>query len=116
MIITLKTLPQATAQEVYDQVKNHLLTQGKQSKDANRCRYIRGKLTCAAGCLIGDPKLAKEFDKEESSAWDDLVVQELVPDTHFALILDLQSVHDNYTPSFWKEQLASVAEKHNLAP
>ena len=28
MTITLATLPQATAQEVYSQVRNHMLTQG----------------------------------------------------------------------------------------
>lgn len=32
-MITLKTLPNATAQEVFDQVATHLLTQGEKSVD-----------------------------------------------------------------------------------
>lgn len=32
-MITLKTLPQATAQEVFNQIRDHLLTQNCQSRE-----------------------------------------------------------------------------------
>lgn len=38
-MITLKTLSQATEQEVFDQVANHLLTQMEQSAVAGGCWY-----------------------------------------------------------------------------
>ena len=58
-MITLKTLPQATAQEVFDQITQHLLQQGKAAKSVTgACRYrietAEGILKCAAGCLIAD--------------------------------------------------------------
>lgn len=36
-MITLATLPQATAQEVFDQVKNHLLTQKVRCTNGTIC-------------------------------------------------------------------------------
>ena len=58
MTITLKTLGQATAQEVFDQVSSHLLTQMKKSinpKNPSLCVYHADSgLKCAAGCLISD--------------------------------------------------------------
>jgi hypothetical protein len=53
-MITLETLPQATAQEVFDQVATHLLTQRQRSTTKGNCAY-RGDdgLKCAAGCLLG---------------------------------------------------------------
>jgi len=48
-MITLKTLPQATAQEVFDQVARHLLTQGKKSISENNqyCMYRFLKCSCS---------------------------------------------------------------------
>ena len=43
-MITLKTLPQATAQEVFDQVANHLLEQGKKSEKDDKCAQFISKL------------------------------------------------------------------------
>ena len=56
MTITLATLPQATAQEVYSQVRNHMLTQGIQSMiEFHGCQYHGPEgLMCAAGCLVSD--------------------------------------------------------------
>ena len=64
-MITLKTLPQATAQEVFDQVTQHLLKQGKAARSGTgACRYrveTRGEiLKCAAGCLIADDEYAED--------------------------------------------------------
>ena len=60
--ITLKTLEQATAQEVFDQVAEHMLTQYELSMLNDTCVY-RGYsgLKCAAGCLIGDDEYNNEL-------------------------------------------------------
>jgi hypothetical protein len=118
MTITLKTLPQATAQEVYDQVKSHLLTQGRTSEDDERCLYFHEGLKCAAGCLIGDDELAMRLDRmsEDGQGWDYLVCEGAVPKDHHKLIRSLQVVHDQYLPSYWEDQLKKVAERYNLAP
>lgn len=65
-MITLKTLPNASAQQVFDQVAAHLLTQKEKAKQFNTCKYRvehRDKvLKCAAGCLIGDDEYEGCFE------------------------------------------------------
>jgi hypothetical protein len=112
-MITLANLPQASAQEVFDQVKNHLLKQGGRSVDAEKCRYRSSNgMKCAAGCLIGD----KEYDAAiEYCSWDFLVFYKFfAPDSHNELISDLQKVHDNVTVPEWEEALKKVAQKYGL--
>lgn len=114
-MITLKTLPQATAQEVFDQVAIHLL---KQNQRAYRpadgsCMYrTPSGLKCAAGCLISDDEYTPEF---EDNNWVDLATaQRIVPDSHLDLIRALQCVHDNYDPNVWQEKLVEMAYRHKL--
>ena len=59
-MITLATLEQATAQQVFTQVKNHLLKQNEKSMINGICAY-RGSngLQCAAGCLMSDEEANK---------------------------------------------------------
>ena len=124
-MITLKTLEQASAQEVFDQVVNHLLQQGKKSQNETSggdvlCAY-RGfnGLKCAAGCLIADDEYKEWF---EQRGWRDLVRDEFVPETHGMLIQELQGVHDNaevYAASSnikaaFIEGLARVADVYDL--
>lgn len=110
-MITLKTLPQATAQEVFDQVANHLLTQNKQSISnfAGGCAY-RGDegLKCAAGCLIGDDEYSEDM---EGTCYSQLSLSQ--PDNS-DLIDDLQYVHDTFVPNEWKNRLKSLADKYSL--
>lgn len=113
-MITLKTLPQATSQQVFDQVVNHLLTQNARSTSEKFCLY-RDKihsLKCAAGCLIGDDEY--NADLMEQSAWYSLVLKKVVPNAHLALISELQQVHDNSKPLTWAAQLKNIAVKFNL--
>lgn len=96
-MITLATLPQATAQEVFDQVVVHLITQGVQSLDRNdfSCVYRNPTgLKCAAGCLIADSEYKSIL---ENKPWNILADNNEVPTTHQYLIRRLQSVHDNWT-------------------
>lgn len=118
-MITLATLPQATEQEVFDHVVNHLLTQkkcsdnGKKSYMDQLCMY-RGKhgLKCAAGCLIADEEYKEEF--ESIGTWEELVQREMVPDNHSYLIRQLQLIHDKREPHFWAECLEKLANKQGL--
>ena len=68
MKITLSTLSEATEQQVFDQVKNHMLTQMKKSmleSNGDPCAY-RGfdGLQCAAGCLMSDEEAFKIPEKK----------------------------------------------------
>lgn len=104
MIITLATLPLASAQEVADQVVKHLLTQMKKSEDAPRknCLY-RGPngLQCAAGCLMSDSE-------------DALVDEGSVPSEHAQLISDFQRIHDYSPVSKWHQYLAVLCSEYGL--
>ncbi len=117
MTITLATLSKATAQEVFDQVATHLLTQNEVSSlternDEGFCAY-RGDngLKCAAGCLIGEKEYSLGM---EGRNWAGLIELGLVPDVHANLIQDLQTVHDIVRGEQWREVLQEVAEDHDL--
>jgi hypothetical protein len=116
-MITLKTLPNATKQEVFDQVASHLLKQMKHSKrHSGACAY-RGthELKCAAGCLIADDEYMVKFDNGcNGISWTELVKAGLVPVSHKDLIVTLQDIHDCYEPVSWEERLKLLAEKEGL--
>jgi hypothetical protein len=118
-MITLKTLAQATEQEVFDQVANHLLTQKIRSIKADNgigvCAY-RGSnnLQCAAGCLIADDEYIPKMD-EVDKTWSGLVKLELVPRTiHDMLIRRLQQIHDNNPIENWHHMLELLADEYKL--
>lgn len=122
-MITLKTLPFATAQEVYDQVRDHLLKQNKKSKNPSdpndgsaKCVYRSGELRCAAGCLIGDDEYTEEMDYSSDSGWESLSKKGIFPKEHVDLIAALQSIHDNRDPSDWKMSLERLAARRVLNP
>lgn len=120
-MITLKTLPTATKQEVFDQVATHLIRQCRKSlKEKYLLRPIGayrgdGGLKCAAGCLIADD----EYDiGMERTLWRDLISQGKVPKEHWLLIDALQVVHDWMAKPddihSWISGLKYVAERYNL--
>ena len=106
-MITLATLPQATEQEVFEQVAKHLLTQNKKSFEFDTCRY-RGPngLKCAAGCLISDEEYIVGF---EGTTWAGLFN---LP--YSCLIQGLQDIHDNEDVQDWKQSLFNLAVQYNL--
>lgn len=114
-MITLKTLPQATAQEVFDQVAKHLLTQGAEStnSEAGGCAY-RGDhgMKCAAGCLIADDEY--RF-KMENKTWPRLIEDGMAPRAHAHLITKLQDIHDNEPVDDWMHNLRQVAVSNGLS-
>lgn len=116
-MITLETLPQATEQEVFDQVATHLLTQNEQSS-INRgatgevfCRYRAGDLMCAAGCLIDDNEYNETLEGE---GWHGLVQQGIAPKEHETLINSLQEIHDETVVNNWFSELKDLAFNYGL--
>lgn len=113
-MISLQTLHKATAQEVFDQVASHLLTQKNKSQDEElSCRY-RGNdgASCAAGCLISDSEYNEIM---EGQTWQTLVYNKRVPEAHMYLIDELQATHDRVAEGLWKLQLELVAKHNGLA-
>lgn len=113
-MITLKTLPYATEQEVFEQVAMHLLEQNQKSLDGHcECAY-RGDagLKCAAGCLIADDEYRVSFESEN---WASLVDAGHVPKKHKMLITRLQNIHDVITPTHWERFLKMLAKNLGLA-
>lgn len=115
IMITLKTLDQATEQEVFDQVAKHLLTQKAKSKSGTpkNCVYkSHDGLKCAAGCLIADDEYDIHFEGE---TWRSLFVNGLIKtDAHLQLIGILQRIHDNREVANWKGELIKLAKEMNL--
>lgn len=117
-MITLATLPQATEQEVFDQVATHLLTQGEKCQEFDDdmnpvCVYRNSDgQSCAAGCLIGFGEYKKELF--EGKGWTSLMDKGIVPQYHIGLISKLQSVHDNTLAYAWYESLKTIAIEYKL--
>lgn len=114
-MITLATLPQATEQEVFDQVVTHLRKQNVVSRGPDQCMY-RGPngLMCAAGCLIADDEFVKRMDDGGDTSWGGLVSEGLFPEDHKELIEKFQSVHDEWRVDEWEDQFKRLAEEHEL--
>lgn len=109
-MITLKTLPEATSQQVFDQVAVHLLKQNATSElHSGDCAYrgLNG-LKCAAGCLISDDEYKQDF---EGCRWNDIAGK---GSNHFDLIRELQVLHDFYEPVYWREKLSFIANDFGL--
>ncbi len=116
MIVTLKNLHEATPRQVFDQVKTHLLKQKARCIDSEgACRYKRYNNYCAAGCLIGDDRLAKKFDSLEATSWITLVKAGHIPkNPHNILIARLQIIHDGYPVEEWEEMLNEIEKEFRL--
>lgn len=110
-MITLATLKDATAQEVFDQIVDHLRNQGCKSIADNRCLYRNGQLKCAAGCLIGDDEYSPLM---EGGSWSVLISMRRIPSDHEKLIDRMQFVHDQIPINDWELGLKHVAQQFDL--
>jgi hypothetical protein len=110
-MITLATLHEHTAQEVFDYISRHLLTQGEKCHNfdlnLSPCAYKNSDgQSCAAGCLIGE----KEYDQSfEGKDWCNLLSDGKVPDVHYGLISSMQKVHDTHYADNWYSALQKTA-------
>ena len=110
-MITLKTLPDASAHDVFNQVALHLLNQGERAIDGDCVYHAPDGLRCAAGCLISDDEYKEGM---EWNGWLDLVDAGWVPIEHANLILALQQLHDTESPENWAGALYKLAGKLDL--
>lgn len=106
------------AQETFDTVARHLLTQGQRSTagdGAKACRY-RGSegRKCAAGVLISDAVYVEDMEGFGWTAVCDRYPQ--VPQAHCELINELQRIHDTAEPHAWPDALRRLAYANNLDP
>lgn len=122
MQITLKNLAEATQQQIFDQVAEHLLHQNEISAHKNPktefpgyCSY-RGPrgLKCAAGCLIADDEYDPMMDSGTDTSWADLATKGAVPQEHTMFIRELQVIHDTASVSRWYEHLELFARQSGL--
>lgn len=121
MTITLATLKDATAQQVFDQVARHLVKQGKRSMkegSTSTCAYRgTGGTMCAAGCLIADDEYLTIFDPSEGMGWIEIVKEGYAPNTHQNLIQTLQNAHDsNHVIEQVLENMHRIAINYDLSP
>lgn len=118
--ITLENLESSTAQEVFDFVAHHMLTQGERSEghknsQITTCLYRNHKgMACAAGCLM-TAEQAAAADSLAESTWPDVVDESIATHVHMDLITGLQSIHDDRQPFAWREQLTEFAELWNVS-
>lgn len=108
----MKITEQTTAQEIFDVVARHLLTQGRTALNDQGCAY-RGDdgCKCAVGCLIDDEDYRPTFEGRRAS----IVATNLGwPCEHHVLLNGLQSIHDNHAPQHWRVCLENLAKMNGL--
>ena len=113
-MITLKTLSQATEQEVFEQSSRHLLAQNARSAYLANCYYrTRNGLKCAAGIFMSDEEYRREY---EENIWSELVnnIPDIFTSAHKELIIRLQQIHDNKSTHEWKGELIVLGEMYGL--
>lgn len=116
-MISIKTLSSASAQDVFDHVAKHLMTQKEQSLGRTSlgdvfCLYRNPRgLACAAGCLFADNEYHRKF---EGNTWDTLIQRGDVPGDHSSLIYQLQGIHDCVKVNQWRSHLKRLATSFDL--
>lgn len=116
-MITLATLHEYTAQEVFDYISRHLLSQGEKCREFDDdmnpvCVYRNSEnQSCAAGCLISKSEYGLAF---EGNDWNTHVDNGKVPSVHQELILSMQKVHDSCDANRWYYALQRVAGDYNF--
>lgn len=109
-MVTLKTLPTATKREVFDHIKNHLLTQNKKAvNEIGECMYLAPDgCRCAAGCLITPDEYKPYF---ENRLWWRLAAEGNVPKEHSDIIEQFQHIHDHSDVDMWETSINRLEEK-----
>ncbi len=112
-----------TKQEIFTQVKDHLLKQGCKSQkmvDGTLICAYRGDngCKCAAGCLIPDDMYDPDFENISWNANGNIGFADmkfkLNLNGYDYFIRELQGIHDSYDPTRWEERLRVFAEDHML--
>lgn len=107
--ITITNIHKATRREVFEFIKNHLLTQERQSKLDGVCVYKSPQgLKCAAGCLIPDYKYRKSM---EGNRYTTLVKKYNIPPAHVKLVDEFQLLHDFAPVTSWRSRINTLEKQ-----
>ena len=113
--ITLANLGKKSAQEVFEYIATHLLTQrkkcGRDDGGGFQCRYKYRALRCAAGALLGPNEYKRSY---EGRSWEELQRYGSVPKAHCGLVSSLQDIHDEYEPDEWGRKLRELGAFRRL--
>jgi|SRR3954466_13070107 len=116
-------------QEVYNKVKNHLLTQMKiavieieyECKIMHNCAYrTEDGLKCGIGCLILDEHFKWAFnghavtDADVRRALNLSGIDYVEDSSDENFLCEVQTIHDEYDPHMWESKLLELAFKHGL--
>lgn len=111
-----------TAQEIFDKVVTHLLTQRERSVIMNddgyvSCAYKNDKgLKCAVGCLIKDEHYTgaiEGFSCEDMNVRDSLFKSGVGP-YYLKMLNALQAIHDGCSVSNWEQELKVAASIYGV--
>jgi hypothetical protein len=130
--ISMSKMTPKTAQQIFDHVTVHLLTQMKQSMT----RVLRTKLNCpdgrepievcayrgdegckcAVGALIPDDLYRPSLEgyRATSESVRSILVCVGVFHEHLMLVGELQTVHDSFLPLQWRNELRLLAMRRGL--
>jgi len=108
-------------QELFDIMATHLMTQGTRSvnPDSAVCLYRGPNGTkCAVGVLIPDDEYDEDMENEKAGA----VAAHFIKDSdlrqefqnNFALMQDMQQLHDRTDVVMWRVKLSVIATDHQL--
>lgn len=113
-----------TAQQIFDHIVTHLLTQNKKAtKEVEnafmpQCSYRGDNGTkCAAGSLIDDEHYdpwLEGYNVLDGSVRQALVLSGVNTNEHVGLVHNLQCIHDNFDPVEWNFKLRKIALNNNL--
>lgn len=114
------------AQQTFEKVARHLLTQNAKATDADEnCLYrdIYTGRSCAVGCLIPEEDYTVDFEyqllylgdesKKRSTNIGDYLVKHGYAE-HFDLLNALQKIHDYSDIYKWKYELIECGHQYNL--
>lgn len=100
--------------EIVNFVAKHLLDQGQKSLNGGEaCLYRNGNgLSCAIGCMMTDSQAANADDAGDTS-WENIHngYEDVIGNTHKALLVTLQDIHDLSDATDWKDQLNTLKKE-----
>lgn len=125
-----------TNQEIFNQVAEHMLHQGEPAVHSDGgCMYrFQGEdraktLKCAVGCLIPDSVYSETIEggqissllhrSTEAADPENLALATALKNSgisrkSYALLHELQDIHDNFEAASWPEFLRDLAQEHRL--
>lgn len=104
-----------TIREVFDKVRDHLLSQNERCTDGTVCLYRNKKgQKCAIGCLIMDFFYRPEFEGKlagDSNVVDALKKSGVKYGAMEPMVRRLQNLHDRHPAEDWASKLVEIEKE-----